>query len=126
MERFVSTCFYRFGKQFIFQRNPSAYMKLLFQSKKELDQLLFLPQSHFIEDGKGESELDFTGDFSHLQQDFTELSKRFGWQESKLEKVNTSKHHPYSEYYDQELMILVREYYSRDRAFYEKLTRRNL
>lgn len=121
LERFVSTCFYRFGKQQIFQRNPSAYMKLLFQTPQELDHLLFRPQSHFVLDKQGISVLNFTGNFSHLQQGFDQLCKQFGWEPRTLERPNSTNHHRYQVYYDQELTELVQEHFRDDLSLYHTL-----
>lgn len=126
LERFVSTCFYRFGKQQIFQRNPSAYMKLLFQSKTELKHLLFKSQSHFIQNEHGISVLDFMGDFSNLQAEFIRLSERFDWHPTPLEKANTSIHQTYTKYFDEELKVLVGEHYFHDVKLYDRLILKNL
>ena len=124
-ERFVSTCFFRFGRNSIFQNNPSAYMKLLFQTKKELSHLLFAPQVSFISDQSGNIVLDFMGDFARLQLSFNSISQRFGWSENTLKRVNTSKHGPSELYYDDELKSLVSDYYSSDIKLYSRVVLQN-
>ncbi len=113
-DRFISYSFFKKNKSVLFQQNPSSVMKLLFKDPNVKRDILFKPQFDFITNEKGELMIDFIGRYEDLQNDYNLLCKKLGLDKVKLEKLNSSHHNLYQQYYDIELRKLVGDYYKRD------------
>jgi hypothetical protein len=58
--------------------------------------------------------MDFVGRFENLGEDWLELCRKLGIPEEPLPLYNTSKHKHYTEYYNDELIKIVRNMYIED------------
>lgn len=113
-ERFVSSCFFLFNGNKVFDLNPSAFMKLLFKERSRLNSLHFLPQTQFICDNQNQILLDEIGKLESLEKDFAQICNRLSINCSLGEKKNQSKHSYWSEYLDEELYTLIKKAYASD------------
>ena len=58
-------------------------------------------------------EVDFVGKYENLLEDWKIISKKIN-NNNPLEKINTSKHAPYKEYYTKKSARIIGEFYSKD------------
>ena len=113
-DRFVSYCAFMSRTTNIFQTEPLRYMKYVIRELKPLDHVLYLPQSALVTGANGELELDQVGRNETMQASFDEICRHVGMQPAQLARVNSSKHRPYQEYYDRDLVGWVSDLYRRD------------
>jgi hypothetical protein len=118
LDRFVSLCFFLYAKNRAFRFNPTAFMKLLFQTPEKLEHLLFLPQCNFICDLSGELLIDKVYSFENLEADFNLFCHGLGLSCRLGSPKNQTVHAHYSVYIDDELEGLIRNYYLKDFAFF--------
>ncbi|MCM3443750.1 sulfotransferase family 2 domain-containing protein [Metabacillus halosaccharovorans] len=67
-----------------------------------MKQYHFKPQFSWMMNSIGEIEMDYIGRFENLDEGFDILKNRLNKPESRLEKINSSKHKPFWEYYNEE------------------------
>ena len=113
-DRFVSYCAFMSRGGNVFETEPLRYMKYVIRELKPLDHLLYKPQHEMVTDAAGKLELDIVGRNETMQASYDEICERVGMPSAQLERVNSSKHRPYQEYYDRELMGWVSDLYRRD------------
>lgn len=113
-DRFVSYCAFMNANNPRFAENPEPYLYNALVNKQTHKHILFHPQSEFICDEAGKLMIDYAGQYEDLQGAFNHVCKETGLPASLLEVVNTSKHKPYQEYYNEELVEMVKKYYQQD------------
>lgn len=73
-----------------------------------------IPQTHWITSESGERIVDFVGRLENQAADFRSVLKKLGLPPGKVSTVNQTSHSHYSNYYDDNTVSLVREYYAAD------------
>jgi len=71
------------------------------------------PQTRWLTDQDEQLFIDYVGRFENLEESFKHIIQELGLN-TKLPKVNSTKHSPYQEYYDDETLTIVQEYYKKD------------
>ena len=113
-DRFVSYCAFRSRQTGNFAAAPREFMKFILTDVQPIEHILFRPQSEFVTDASGQISLDFIGRSEQLQVDFDRVCALLGLPGSALARVNASSHGDYRQYYDEELIALVSEFYRAD------------
>jgi len=113
-ERFVSSCFFIFTGNKVFDLNPPAFMKLLFKAPSKLSGLHFLPQTEFVCDDRNKILMNKIGKLESLENDFTQICHRLELSCSLGEKRNQTMHSHWSDYIDDELRTLIIKIYQPD------------
>jgi hypothetical protein len=127
--RLVSTFFYlRQGGQNIFDEIKRSliigeylndferFVKKELQENSEflLQQILFTPQYRFLVNEEGSLGVDYIGKVESFTKDFDSLCEIIGVQDVELPHHNKSNHSSYTEYYDSQMVSIVRELYHKD------------
>ena len=118
-DRFVSYCAFMARESGHFESHPQQYMKWVLTVQKPFDHMLFRPQHEMVTGKDGALELDFVGRCEDMQAGFDRLCDKLGLQSSELGRANASKHRPWQDYYDRELVDLVSRHYARDLELFE-------
>lgn len=113
-DRFVSYCAFMTRQSGQFQQNPRGVMRHFIRDRPPLGHILFRPQHEMLVDTQGRVAMDFVGKSERAQQDYARICERLGFPAETLGKVNSSSHAPYTAYYDDELRVLVGNFYRRD------------
>ena len=113
-DRFVSYCYFLYGKSWRMKLFPKHTMKRIFQNPKTPRHILFRPQHEFVSDEAGALLVDKIGRYESLQSDFDAICQRLGLPKQPLPMPNASRHPPYQQCYDQELQEKVQAFYRRD------------
>lgn len=113
-DRFVSYCAFMTRDDGEFLRRPQEVMRHFLFKERPLDHLLFVPQNHFVCDGEGRLLADEIGRVEEMQASFDAICARIGVPGAILDKVNSSEHGTWRDYYDDELIEGVSELYRRD------------
>ncbi len=113
-DRFVSYCAFMSRGGNIFETEPTRYMKYVVRELKPVDHLLYQPQNAMVTDAEGKLELDIVGRNETMQASYDEICTKLGIESTQLERVNSSKHRPWQEYYDRDLVGWVSDLYRRD------------
>ena len=113
-DRFVSYCAFMNRNNPDFHDRPQSYMYNTLMSKKNKKHILFQPQHKFICDENENLLTDFVGRYETLENDYHLVCQKSGLQKPRLQKVNGSQHNHFSEYYNEELLDFVKEYYKKD------------
>lgn len=75
--------------------------------------LHFYPQRKFLENWKGELEIDFLGRFESIEQDFEVIKEKLN-SSIQLPIKNISKHKSYTAYYTPKMIAIVHDLYKED------------
>ncbi len=113
-DRFVSYCAFMYRDREDFHENPQSFMYNSLLSRKTKKHILFKPQSEFVCDSHGELMIDYAGKYENLQESYDHICGQLGIKSQELQKVNTSKHLRYTDYYNDELKQMVAEMYDSD------------
>lgn len=113
-DRFVSYCAFMTRDDGAFLRRPQDVMRHFLFKERPLDHLLFQPQHTFICDRDGELMADVIGRVEDMQSSFDQICARIGVPGAVLDKVNSSEHGTFRDYYDAELIEGVSDIYRRD------------
>lgn len=113
-DRFVSYCAFMSRGSNVFEVEPLRYMKYVIREQKPLDHLLYQPQHALVTDAQGNLQLDLVGRNETMQESYDSICRGIGLETSALGRVNSSRHRPYQEYYDRDLIGWVSELYQRD------------
>jgi hypothetical protein len=113
-DRFVSYCSFMSRQTGAFAAQPKEYMKYILTQLKPVDHLLYKPQYEFIVDQNDMLSVDFIGRSEAMQDSYNKICAELGIPAALLEVVNSSRHRPYMEYYDDETYSLVADRYSKD------------
>lgn len=104
-ENEIPSEFSEFVKKFTDELNP------LFRKE---DQHMWT-QTDWLYDENNNCLVDKVGKLENLQNDFNEICEKLNWKQIKVPKINASKIKiPYTDYYTDELMELVGNYYHND------------
>ncbi|MFC3883543.1 sulfotransferase family 2 domain-containing protein [Bacillus songklensis] len=82
--------------------------------KRMMRWMHFIPQYKFVFDENDKLAVDYLGKFESIEEDFNYLKNKLQKQSAVLKKENQSKHKPYWEYYDEEMVEIVGEIYRED------------
>jgi chondroitin 4-sulfotransferase 11 len=93
---------------FVYKLEEQSFRRLI------LKWIHFTPQYEFICDSDSNIAVNYLGKYETIDSDFEYLKKQFGKDSVKLKEHNKSKHNPYWEYYDMEMVEIVREVYKKD------------
>ena len=118
-DRFVSYCAFMTRDTDVFRTEPLRYMKWVVREQKPVDHLLYRPQHAMVTNANGGLELDIVGRNETMQASYDEICARLGMPSAALERVNSSQHRPWQEYYDRELVGLVSGLYARDLELFD-------
>ena len=118
-DRFVSYCAFMSRGSNVFQVEPQRYMKYVIRELKPLDHLLYQPQHQMLTNENGELEIDFIGRNETMQASYDQICARIGIASTNLGRVNASRHRPWQEYYDRDLVGWVSELYQRDLELFD-------
>lgn len=118
-DRFVSYCAFMSRNTGHFERDPIRFMKHIIKTVRPLDHLLYLPQSSFLVDAQGRLTVDCVGRTEDMQASYDAICAKIGLASSTLDKVNTSSHRDYRQYYDDELRALVGNLYRHDLELFD-------
>ena len=113
-DRFVSYCAFMSRGGNIFETEPQRYMKYVIRELKPIDHLLYQPQNAMVTDAEGRLELDIVGRNETMQASYDEICAKVGMESTQLDRVNSSRHRPWQEYYDRDLIGWVSDLYRRD------------
>lgn len=113
-DRFVSYCAFMTRDDQAFLRRPKEVMRHFLFVDRPVDHLLFQPQHTFIGDDDGRLLTDMVGRVEDMQHSYDEICARIGVPSAVLDKVNSSEHGTFREYYDAELVAGVADVYGRD------------
>ena len=113
-DRFLSFCAFMFRNNQEFEKNPQKFMFACFESKKVQNHFLFQEQSSYICNDQHQPMVDYIGRFESLQSDFDSICNRLQLKVPELDKINSSKHGSYEQYFDNELKEKVFDLYRRD------------
>ena len=118
-DRFVSYCAFMGRENGVFEQQPLRFMKHMIRAPASTNHLLFQPQHRMLTDESGALEIDFVGRHETLQASYDQVCERIGIASAPLERVNASRHRPWQEYYDPELVGLVSAVYARDLELFD-------
>lgn len=118
-DRFVSYCAFMSRGSNVFEIEPQRYMKYVIRELKPVDHLLFQPQHQMLTDDQGRLQIDFVGRNETMQASYDEVCRRIGIPGAALERVNASRHRPWQEYYDRDLVGWVGDHYRRDLELFD-------
>ncbi len=125
-DRLVSAYFYlkqgntgpygdRFTEKYL---THESFEEFVYDLSKRKDIFLkwvhFIPQFKFVCDENNKVAVDYIGKYETLEEDFKVLRDHFKVSGATLEKFNNSKHKPYWEYYNKEMVEIVRCVYQDD------------
>lgn len=113
-DRFVSYCAFMTRDSGAFQADPQRVMRQVLFEIRPMQHVLFRPQHSFVDDGHGRLLADQIGRVEDMQASFDAICARIGIPQTPLQRVNTSRHRHYRDYYDRPLMEGVASLYKRD------------
>jgi hypothetical protein len=113
-DRFVSYCAFMTRDDGWFLKQPQEAMRHFLFRDRPVDHLLFHPQHTFVCDREGRLMADVIGRVEDMQGSYDALCRRIGIPEASLDRVNSSEHGTWRDYYDDELLEGVAEFYRRD------------
>jgi hypothetical protein len=113
-DRFVSYCAFVTREDGAFLRRPREVMRYFLFQDRPLDHLLFQPQHTLVTDEDGRLLADVIGRVEDMQTSYDEICARIGIPGAILDRVNSSEHGTFRDYYDAELIEGVADVYRRD------------
>lgn len=113
-DRFVSFCAFISRNSGQFEQNPHGFMAQMLHSPPPSQQMLYQPQSALLTDAEGRLAMDFVGHVETMERDYNSICQRLQLQPQPLEQVNSSRHRPYADYYNQALRDLIGGKYRQD------------
>ena len=113
-ERFVSACAMLNRRNPRYAGNETSFMKRALTVRRFRERALVRPQADMLVDERGALGMDFVGRYETLQQSFDEVCGRLGITATPLVPGNATEHGAWTDYYDDELLRVVTEFYRRD------------
>jgi len=113
-DRFVSYCAFMTREDGAFLRQPQEVMRHFLFKERPLDHLLFQPQHTLVTDHEGRLLADVVGRVEDMQSSYDAICARIGVPGAVLDKVNSTEHGTFRDYYDAELIEGVSDIYRRD------------
>lgn len=115
-DRFVSVCCFLNRGNADFPGNETVFMKQALSRPRFRQRVLVAPQTRLLMDAQGRSAMNYIGCYEALQDGYDEVCRRIGIPSTRLTPANSSTHHGYEHYYDDELAQAVAEFYADDLA----------
>ena len=113
-DRFVSYCAFMSRESGQFAVDPTGFMRhVLFEMRPD-QHILFQPQHLLLTDAAGGLLSDYVGRVEEMQASYDHVCGKLGFQSTALGRVNSSQRGDYRQYYDDELIAGVSDYYHRD------------
>lgn len=113
-DRFVSYCAFATSREGAFERDPKGVMRHFLFGAPPVNHMVFQPQHSFLVGRDGALLTDELGRVEEMQASFDAVCARIGIPSAPLGRANTSRHGPYRDYYDQQLIDGVAKLYARD------------
>ncbi len=113
-DRFISFCAFISRATGRFEEDPHGFMARMMHSPPPLQHMLYQPQSQLLIDQDGRLAMDFVGRVENMEHDYRHICEHLKLATQPLEKVNSSRHRPYVDYYNPQLRDLVAEKYRQD------------
>jgi hypothetical protein len=113
-DRFISYCAFVNVNNPKFEENPTPYLYNALLNKQTHKHILFIPQSEFVCDKDDNIMIDFVGKYEELQKSYDTVCSETGLEFTNLDVINSSKHRSYKEYYNEELVEMVKKHYYKD------------
>ena len=113
-ERFVSACAMLNRRNPGYAGNETSFMKRALGVRRFRERALVRPQADMLVDERGALGMDFVGRYETLQESFDEACERLGITAPPLVQGNATEHGAWTDYYDEELLRVVTEFYRRD------------
>ena len=118
-DRFVSYCAFMSREQGYMETQPLQYMKWVVREQKPLGHMLYQPQHQMVTGADGALQLDVVGRTETMQASYDAICARLGIPSAPLGRANASKHRPWQEYYDKDLVGWVGEVYQKDLEMFD-------
>lgn len=118
-DRFVSYCAFMARDTNYMEVSPVAFMKHVVRVLKPVDQMLYRPQHTFLTNADGSLAMDIVGRNETMQASYDAICARLGTPTAELGRANASKHRPWQEYYDKDLVGWVGEVYQKDLELFD-------
>ncbi len=115
-DRYVSTCFFLNRYDPRFSAHADRFLRTALSDVQFRQRVLVRPQHLQLEDETGRIALDVVGRYERLQESFDDICARIGISAIDLKVRNASSHRRFVDYYDDELIATVREFYAQDLA----------
>jgi hypothetical protein len=114
-DRFVSYCSFVSRNTGAFEQDPRGSMKYVIKELKPVGHILFRPQFEFLIGEDGNLKMDMLCRQETMQASYDAACARIGIPNAPLERVNATSSRPsFREYYDDELIALVGDFYRED------------
>ena len=113
-ERFVSACAMLNRRNPGYAGNETPFMKRALGVRRFRERALVRPQTDMLVDERGALGMDFVGRYETLQQSFDEVCRHLGITAPPLSPSNATEHGAWEDYYDDDLLRVVTEFYARD------------
>ena len=113
-DRFISFCAFMTRQHGYFDHDPHKVMKHFLFVEPPTDKIHFAPQHIFFTDPNRGLLSDFVGRVEDMQASYDEACRRIGIGSRLLDRVNSSRHGDYRDYYTPELREAVARLYARD------------
>ena len=113
-DRFVSACAMLNGRNPDYRGRENAFMKRALTFPRFRQRVLVRPQWDMLVDAQGALAMDFVGRYECLDQSMRDVCRHLGIPATTLPRRNASEHGDYRQYYDDELLRIVTDFYRRD------------
>lgn len=113
-DRFVSYCAFMARDTNHMEATPVQFMKHVIRVLNPVGQMLYRPQHSFLTDADGALAMDMVGRNESMQGSYDAICARLGMPNAALGRANASKHRPWQEYYDRDLIGWVSDLYRKD------------
>lgn len=113
-DRFVSYCAFISRDSGEFHAAPGAFMRRILREASPQQAPLFRAQHEFLVDAEGRLAMDQIGRTEEMQDAYAAICRRLELPAIALDRVNSSTHRDFREYYDAELVERVSDVYRRD------------
>ncbi len=113
-DRFVSYCAFMARDTNHMEATPVQFMKHVIRVLNPVGQMLYRPQHSFLTNANGTLAMDIVGRNETMQGSYDAICARLGMPSAALGRANASKHRPWQEYYDRDLIGWVSDLYRKD------------
>jgi Sulfotransferase family len=113
-DRFVSYCAFMARDTNYMETTPVQFMKHVIRVLNPVGEMLYRPQHTFLTHADGTLAMDVVGRNETMQASYDAICARLGMPSAELGRANASRHRPWQEYYDRDLIGWVSELYRKD------------
>jgi len=113
-DRYISFCAFMHRNNPKFHKTPELFLRRMIEKTQIQQRVLFRPQVEFICDEQNHVMLDYVGRYENFQENYDNICEKIGITTQQLDQLNTSKHLYYKEYYNEELVKKVANFYQQD------------